>query len=240
MLRGVLVCLLGLIPLGCASADPACYPVRPGDAFQDVEVFDNHWHTGVMVPFMQLPADLRTQLGAFRECRYIGVGWGDGEFFRNAHPSAGIIVRALCASRGSVVLVFGFSCLPEEVFGDDVDIYRIHLRQPGFGRLVGAMDRSFARRDGGLIDAGPGPYAEASRFYESTDHYSVLHTCNQWTADLLHAGGLPITPFYAATAWNLAFQLRQLPDVVMNGRPLIAAHEARRVPRFIYGSHRVD
>ena len=236
MSRALLLIIFAFLVGGCVSADPACYPVKPGEPSQDVIVFDNHWHTGIMLPFRSLPASLQSRLPKFRDFRYVGIGWGDGEFFRAPHPGPGVIFRALFASRGSVLLVMGFDVEPEDLFVKSVDIYRVPLRSPGIARIARTIDDSFATRDRYLINAGPGPYDD-SEFFQAIGRYSVFHTCNQWTADMLRAGGLPITPAYASTAWNLAFQLQHLPDATMNGQPLPRRCPPRPVLRFISGSH---
>jgi len=77
---------------------------------------------------------------------------------------------------------------------------------------------SAVARAGAFIDAGPG--ANGGRFFHGTRHYAIYRTCNHWVAEVLADAGLPVTPAYAMTASNVAFQLRLLDGVHKNGRPL--------------------
>ena len=213
-------CLLIFCALlaGCASADPALYPARAGIARADLVVLDNHWHTGLVVRYADLPTPLRDDLTAFAGHRYLAVGWGDEGFYRASKITSGLIPQALFYSRGTVVLVLGLDAPPEEAFGRGIDVYRIPASRAGLGRAMDHLARSF-RRDGAgrLIDAGPG--LEGGRFYLGTGRYAWNHTCNQWTAAALKSAGLPITPAFAALSESLAAQIRTLPNVRLNGRP---------------------
>ena len=49
-----------------------------------------------------------------------------------------------------------------------------------------------------------------SRFYAAREKYSLLKTCNTWTARALRSAGLPITSLYAVSAGNVMEQARPL------------------------------
>jgi uncharacterized protein (TIGR02117 family) len=211
--------LLLLAASGCASGDRSLYPVQPGQESADIVVLDNGWHTALIVRYGDLPDDLRRLLHAFAGSEYLAFGWGDEGFFRASQMTAGLVPQALFYSRGSVLLVAGFDGPPEEAFESNVDIYRIRASQAGLERMIDHIRRSFRRKNGEIIDAGPGP--DDSRFYLANGRYGWNHTCNQWTAAALKNAGLPITPAYAALASNLEFQIRQLRNVQCNGRPIV-------------------
>ncbi len=69
----------------------------------------------------------------------------------------------------------------------------LHLSRAGFGRLAAALAAAFTLRDGRPVEAGPGLYGP-SLFYEAEGRFGLLHVCNHWSAGLLHAAGLPVTP----------------------------------------------
>jgi uncharacterized protein (TIGR02117 family) len=127
-----------------------------------------------------------------------------------------LVPQAMFYSRGSVLSVIAFAGEPEDYFMDD--IYRIPASRAGLARLIDHVDRTFAREEGRIISAGTGAYD--SYFYKANGRYGWNHTCNHWTAAGLQAAGLPITPFYAGTAWNVAFQIRQLSGVQFNDEPI--------------------
>ncbi|HEX8322970.1 MAG TPA: DUF2459 domain-containing protein [Tepidisphaeraceae bacterium] len=207
-----------LVASGCRSADPSLYPPRHGEPAAEAIVLDNHWHTALIFRSEDLPADLRSQLLGFADRRYVMVGWGDEGFFRAEEISPGLVAQALFYSRGSVMLVVGFDGIPEFHFADEVDIYRIPVRAAGRDRMIAAVSAAFRRSDGKVIDTGPG--IDGGRFFAASGRYAFYRTCNHWTASMLTNAGLPITPAYAATAGNVAFQLRQLPGLLKNGRPI--------------------
>jgi len=62
---------------------------------------------------------------------------------------------------------------------------------------------------GGIIVLGGGQYA-SSRFYAAREKYSLLRTCNTWTARALREAGLPIEPLQVVTAAGLMDELRKL------------------------------
>lgn len=49
------------------------------------------------------------------------------------------------------------------------------------------------------MDAGPGIYGD-SQFYLAKGRYSLLNTCNRWTAAVLASAGLDISPRLSLTA----------------------------------------
>ncbi|HEX8340990.1 MAG TPA: DUF2459 domain-containing protein [Tepidisphaeraceae bacterium] len=204
---------------GCVSADPSLYPRGTGQAPADLVVLDNHWHTALIFACADLPEPMRRDLQLFEGRRYVAIGWGDGDFYRADAVTSGMIPQAMFYSRGSVLLVIGFDGEPEDTFGDDV--HRIPASRDGLLRAIAHVQRSFAHdNEGRVLDGGAGP--DESRFYIANGRYGWNHTCNHWTAAALREAGLPVTPVYAATAGNLAFQIRQLPGVTTSGRPLPA------------------
>ena len=219
VLRRFCLLILCVLLAGCASADPALYPARAGMGRADLVVIDNHWHTGLVVRYADLPTPLRGELAAFAGQRYLAVGWGDEGFYRASQITSGLIPQALFYSRGTVVLVEGLDAPPERAFGEGIDVYRIPASRRGLARTIEHVARSFRRDgEGRLIDGGPG--LEGGRFYLGTGRYAWNHTCNQWTAAALKTAGLPITPAFAALSESLAAQLRTLDGVRMNGRPV--------------------
>ena len=204
---------------GCRSLTPSRDPPRLETPTADVVVLDNHWHTALIFRAADLPATFRQQLGPVADARYVAIGWGDEGFFRAEHITLPLIARALFYSRGSVVLVIGFDAEPEETFRPEVSIYRVPTDRDGLERTIAAALTAF-RRDAGdrPIDVGPG--IDAGRFFAGTGRYAFYHTCNQWTADCLAAGGLPINAAIAGTAAGVETQLRGLPGVRRDGLSL--------------------
>jgi len=45
-------------------------------------------------------------------------------------------------------------------------------------------------------------------FFASRERFSLLHLCNHWTAELLNAAGLPVTPVLDTLPAGLGVDLR--------------------------------
>ena len=226
--RALILFLSVWLLAGCAGGDPALFPNQPGQQPAEIVLLDNHWHTNLILRTADLPTDLRTQLPEYAANEYVMIGWGDEGFYRASAVTSGLVPQALFFSRGSVLRVDGFDGPPEEWWASTNDVYRIPTSRASLQKVIDHVARSFQRDAGGhLIDGGTLPYN--ARFYLALGRYGVFHTCNQWTARALHDAGLPVTPFYASTAWNLAFQLRQIDGVIKNRRPLVR-HRTPAVP----------
>jgi hypothetical protein len=73
-------------------------------------------------------------------------------------------------------------------------VHRIVLSRAGLAALLVRLDRSFARGpDGGPV-ASPAKRYPDEGFFRSVESFSLIHLCNHWTAELLSAAGLPVTP----------------------------------------------
>lgn len=217
--KALLAVAAGLAVGGCRAADGPSFPPRPGEATADVVVLDNHWHTALIFERADLPLAFRDQLGPVADARYIAIGWGDEGFFRAKHITAGLVAQALFYSRGSVLLVIGFDAEPEEAFRADVSVYRVPASRAAVRDVAAAAVAAFRRdANGHVIDAGPG--IDNGQFFAAIGRYAWYHTCNQWTADCIAAGGLPVHGWCAETAAGIETQLRGLPGVRRNGRPV--------------------
>jgi uncharacterized protein (TIGR02117 family) len=74
------------------------------------------------------------------------------------------------------------------------DIRPLRLTHAQYARLVAAIDRSLPKSPRVRY---PG-YGAQDVFYDTTGHYTVATTCNQWTSNVLAAAGVKVgawTPF---------------------------------------------
>jgi len=103
-----------------------------------------------------------------------------------------LALKAAFASESSVLHVAGFGRPPAESFSG-AEIIAIELSERGMQSVARFISRAYARDGAGkLIELGPGLYP-GSRFYAARARYSLVYTCNTWIADVLRAGGCPIT-----------------------------------------------
>jgi hypothetical protein len=114
--------------------------------------------------------------------------------------------------------------LPDAFGGSNVIALR--LRQPGFKRVATFVweyfDKDLSSEARRIAD---GPYL-GSAFYSSVGIYDAVHTCNTWTAEVLQAGGLPVTTIGVLLAGQVMDQVRRLAvRQIEDGSPAHAASD---------------
>src|SRR5262245_13729593 len=203
----VAVFMLAIVS-GCCGPVEGLYPPQSGDV-RDVYLINNHWHTGFVFPASELTPALRQLLPRFADPQYLEIGWGDDRFYRSEKSTISLAVQALFVSQGSVLHVVPLWRAPEAHYRDFiVDLYRIHVSEAGYQRLLAFVEQTFSHDDSGrAIEIEPG-WMPGSLFYRASPRYSLFHTCNQWTADGLRTCGFPISPAYAGGADNVGWQIR--------------------------------
>jgi len=185
--------------VGCAAPIRSAPPLREVEPGPSIYVVDHGLHTGLVVRRMEIPADLWPERHDLADTEYLEVGWGDRAFYQAPKAMLGLALRALLWPTSSVIHVVAFEPPPDIMFPGR-EIVRIRVSAPEVAELSRFIADTYARDAlGQVIPLGPGLYG-ASRFYLARGQYSLLNTCNQWTARALRAAGCPTTPWYAFTA----------------------------------------
>lgn len=198
----------GLAVVACLGPVRDLYPARSGEATVTVHVVRHGWHSGLVIRRDAISREGWPDPAGFRAARFLEVGWGDRAFYQSPDAGIRLALEASLASEGSVLHVTGLDRPPAEHFAH-AEVMPVVLSARGAEALVRFVSRAYARDAAGRpIDLGPGLYP-GSRFYAATGRYSLVYTCNSWIAGALRAGGCPITPAWALTAGNLAFQARR-------------------------------
>ncbi|CAN5510819.1 TIGR02117 family protein [soil metagenome] len=207
------VALLAVVLLaagGCCGPARGLYPPDPAEKSVDIYVVNNHWHTAFVVAWPQLSPTLQRYLSRFAHgAEFVEIGWGDEGYYRAPKGTAPLALRAMFASRGSVLHVAALAKAPAEHYLDyQVDLYRIRISETGNRKLMTFLERTFARTSQGQsIELQPGLYG-ISYFFRGRGWYGALHTCNNWVADGVRSTGFPIMPLYAGLADNVGWQIR--------------------------------
>jgi hypothetical protein len=142
-------------------------------------------------------------------------GFGDRHYL--LHRNGSTMLSALWPGPG-VVLATAISRPLDQTFEAD-DVVHIRISHAGMVSLQAYVARTLTARDGAIVEAlADGPYA-GSRYYESTERYSAVYTCNTWAADALRSAGLPVRATGVAFAGSLWRQVKPLtqasaPDTV--------------------------
>ena len=167
-----------------------------------IYVETNGYHTGIVVPVAAVGIDLSqtfrpTDLEDKRLAgNWLAIGWGDRDFYLNTPTWADLRpATALTALIGSGKTLLHIDHLDRPYPGDDQRAMRISHAE--YTRLIAQIMASLKRGEDGYPIAIPG-YSNSDLFYEAKGHYSLLHTCNGWTAETLRRAGIkaPLwTPF---------------------------------------------
>ncbi len=204
----LLLVAVGFAGAACLGPVHGLHPPPADEATITVHVVRYGWHSGLVMRRDQIPSGAWPEHDLFPSARYLEVGWGDRAFYQSPDAGIALALEASFASGGSVLHVTGLARPPAEHFAR-AEITPVELSAAGAEALARFVSRAYARdASGAPIDLGPGLYP-GSRFYAATGRYSLFHTCNSWIAEALRAGGCPITPAWAATGGNLAFQARR-------------------------------
>jgi len=165
------------------------------------------WHTGIVIRRTDLPAAVWPESKDFPDAEYLEVGWGDRDYYQSREPDAWITLKAALWPTPSVLHIVGFSG-PVASYFPHSEVVELTLSPRSFehlsGFVHGSFDRNGAARSSRL---GPGLYGY-SAFYPARGKFHLFNTCNVWTARVLRAAGLPVTPSYAITTDNVMSQAR--------------------------------
>lgn len=186
----LVVILLG--GMGCATPGPPLYPVPAQEEPQYIYLVRHDWHTGLVVKYDAIDPRLWPEKDDFPEALFLEVGWGDRDFYQAARAGLGILLQAALKSPASVLFMIG---LPTDVnrYFPHADILEIPLSRRGLEELATFIHATYKRDAAGqTIRLGPGHNHQRSMFYLAEGEYSLWNTCNSWTSRALQAAGLPI------------------------------------------------
>lgn len=217
---GVLVLLAGLGG-GCATrAAKSCDPPPQRRQAETILVLHRGMHTGIVVPAADIPAGLWPEHKQFPQAEYLEVGWGDTQGYRFPLTTP-IALRALFASKGSVMLIHAFSgSITNEYVDVAKEIIAVQLSESGFARLCRYIQDAYALDRQGRPVPLPSNYS-GENFFRAIGHYSMINNCNNWTARALRSAGCPVHP-----------RTSLLPGIVM--------HQVRRFGHIIWPPRRTD
>lgn len=165
--------------------------VRQSDCSVAVYVTNEGIHTDIIVPtknqffdwqsFLSLEALGRAKTTNYN---YLAFGWGDRAFMLQTPPGAkinlGAAMTALFLPTPSTLHVQGYQTIPQ-----NLETKCVKISRENYLNLVNSIKNSFPLdRQGNTIKISYG-YHKHDSFYEANGTYSLLRSCNDWTADAL-------------------------------------------------------
>lgn len=199
----------GLLAAACAASDAPLPPLpAAGGPARTIHAVSHGWHTGVVIRRADVPSGIWPEQADLAAYAYIEIAWGDRDFYQAPEATSGLALRAAFRSRESVLHMIGLDH-PRQSAGPEGDSAEIRVPAEGLGRLAAFLEAAHARDAAGrAIRLGPGLAGPRSRFYLARERYSLLRTCNTWTARALEAAGCGPPPSAALTASAVMAQAR--------------------------------
>lgn len=184
-----MVCLLCAVAGSVASCTAT--PVQPYPALAPeqpaIYVIAGGWRTEIGLRLGEISGPLAALKPSFPGARYLVFGWGARDYYMARNPGIGDLLRAMVPGP-AVMLVIPLR-VPPAAFACAANAAAVPTSRDGLARLSQFLWESLAK-DPRPMSAGPYPQ---SVFFAATGTYSLDHTCNTWTAEALHAAGLPVT-----------------------------------------------
>ncbi len=201
----------------CAAEAPL--PVdHGGPRIHAVRVVGTSWHTAIVMDRAGAAATgLLPEAEDFPEAAFLEFGWGDRVYYPARDPGIAMTLGAALTATPAIMHIAGLARPPEQVPGD-TEVVTLALSQGGFLSLVraiaGDLDRPDLDRPGGSRAApvSRGLYPD-SHFYLAHGSFHLFNTCNTWTARMLRAGGVKLSPSGVVTASDLMTRLRAALDL---------------------------
>jgi Protein of unknown function (DUF2459) len=188
--RGLL--LGGLALAGCAALPEA--PECTAAEGPRVWLLDAGWHTEIGLPPAALPPHLAE---AFPGAALVFFGFGKRHFMLTEAPGLAEWLAGPLPGEGALQ-VTGWPGPPPGALA-------LSVPGEGLAGLVRALEASFAPGPA-LIEA-----RAVRRFYAAARGYTLAYTCNTWTAEMLGAAGLAVSPDGVVLARSVMSQAAALP-----------------------------
>lgn len=208
--------LLALLVGACTTRlDVAAIPLA--DTPHTIWFIYRDWHTSVMLDaetyrnLSELPQINTTLNTEVAPAGYVRIGWGDGDYYTGKNTSVLTATRALIASSYSALQVIGYTADPFERIPEETRV-PLRITDAGLRELVTYLDASFVQDAEGNLQQLQAYVENSGVFFEASQQYGFLNTCNSWSSDALRAAGLPVRGTLNLTAQSVFEQARAIAD----------------------------
>jgi uncharacterized protein (TIGR02117 family) len=200
--------------LALATALAACAPmaapppseVDHGPRVHAVRVLSNGWHTAILVSREEVvETGLLPEARDFPTAAYLEFGWGDRRYYSAKEKTIGMTLDAAFVETPAIMHVAARGEAPGP--SSKLEVKIVALSALGFQAMIRAIAAHFERPQSGRASpVAAGLYAD-SRFYNAHGAFHLFNTCNTWTARMLSAGGVALSPAGVVTADDLMTRL---------------------------------
>lgn len=210
MRRWLLGPALAICAIWLATCETALPPLSEDDGARThlIQVVSNGWHTAIVAPRPALVATgLLPEAADFPGAAFLEFGWGDRVYYPAKDKTLGMTLAAALTPTPAVMHMAGLAAPP----ADDtitMEVVPLALTEAGFRRLAEALDAEFERPEGGRAAPVSRGLYPGSNFYNARGEFHLFNTCNTWTARMLRAGGVAVSPSGIVTAGGLMARLR--------------------------------
>lgn len=202
----------GLVLFFCLIFSLNFIPVGKEDPVKEMDIYlvSNDIHVGIVLPKANRVYDWRPFLLegnfpiGFENMKWIQFGWGDKRFYFEMPTaddfSLSLALDALFLPDSAVMHV---EMLPTEPVPSHY-VRRVRISYATYRKIVDEIKTWFILRNGKPVLIPGKGYADYDQFFEARGSYSLLKTCNAWTADIFASAGLR-HPLWSPTKYGMEF-----------------------------------
>lgn len=169
-------------------------------------LISNDIHIGFILPARNSVMDWESFINpsdfVLRATDWLEFGWGDRQFYFDMPTweqfTWGLALDALLLPDPAVMHVGYMTSHPENY----LSVRKLRVSKEQYRKIVAGIKRSFVLKHGRPILISNKGYEGSDNFYEAEGSYSLVRTCNVWTADILGEAGLK-RPIWSPTKYGL-------------------------------------
>jgi uncharacterized protein (TIGR02117 family) len=187
------------------------YSERNGDI--PIYVYNSGIHTDLVVPVKtplwnwQQSINLKSIAADINSLKYLGFGFGDRSYFletsRGATPKFSTIFNALFLPTPPAMRAIAYRNIPQKYS----NIKCLKISKFNYLNLVNFLENSFQldpKNRKNLIEKIPNYWGG---YYEARGTYSILRSCNDWTAEALRIAEIN-TPIWSSLSSAIMWHLK--------------------------------
>jgi uncharacterized protein (TIGR02117 family) len=177
----------------------------------EMYVISHGHHSGIILSRKDINLDYIENSNDYSYAQFIEFGFGDKEYYMSEDdPTLLQGAEALFWSSGSVMHVVKINDSLKRTFPES-NIYRLKANRENIRLLNRYIFESFKYHDRKNPPLGKSLYLDGN-FYDGSQTFSALNTCNTWVANALQYAGYDINPSFVTTQYSLEVRLSAISE----------------------------